>query len=99
LTNYRLRFHKLALTEWHRLDGSIREPLKKKLAERLENPRIASAGLSGMPDCYKIKLRSAGYRLVYRVDDDVVFVTVIAVGKRDKQKVYETAQTRLTPGP
>jgi len=99
LTNYRLRFHKLALVEWHRLDGSIREPLKKKLAERLENPRVASASLSGMPNCYKIKPRSAGYRLIYRVDDDVVFVTVIAVGKRDKQKVYETAQTRLTPGP
>ncbi len=51
-----------------------------------------------MPDCYKIKLRSAGYRLIYRVDDDVVFVTVIAVGKRDKQKVYEAAQAHL-PGP
>lgn len=99
MTSYRLRFHKLALTEWQRLDGSIREPLKKKLAERLENPRITSAALSGMPDCYKIKLRSAGYRLVYRVDDELVFVTVIAVGKRDKQKVYEAAQSRLSPGP
>lgn len=98
MTNYRLRFHKLALAEWHKLDGSIREPLKKKLAERLKNPRIASAGLSGMPDCYKIKLRSAGYRLIYRVDDDVVFVTVITLCKRDKQKVYEAAQARL-PGP
>jgi mRNA interferase RelE/StbE len=48
-----------------------------------------------MPDCYKIKLRQAGYRLVYRVDDDTVFVTVIAVGKRDKNGVYETAMTRL----
>lgn len=93
--SYRLRFHELALAEWRRLDASIREPLKKKLAERLEHPRIPSAALSGMPDCYKIKLRSAGYRLIYRVDDTVVFVTVIAVGRRDKQKVYEMAQSRL----
>ncbi|MHB1185496.1 MAG: type II toxin-antitoxin system RelE family toxin [Desulfobulbia bacterium] len=93
--SYRLRFHELALAEWRRLDASIREPLKKKLAERLEHPRIPSAALSGMPDCYKIKLRSAGYRLIYRVDDTVVFVTVIAVGRRDKQKVYEVAQSRL----
>jgi len=99
LTSYRLRFHKLALDEWHKLDTSLREPLKKKLSERLKNPRIASAALSGMPDCYKIKLRSAGYRLVYRVDDDVIFVTVIAVGKRDKQKVYEAAQSRISSGP
>ena len=93
--SYRLRFHELALAEWRRLDASIREPLKKKLAERLEHPRIPSAALSGMPDCYKIKLRSAGYRLIYRVDDTVVFVTVIAVGRRDKQKVHEVAQSHL----
>lgn len=93
--SYRLRFHELALAEWRRLDASIREPLKKKLTERLEHPRIPSAALSGMPDCYKIKLRNGGYRLIYRVDDTVVFVTVIAVGRRDKQKIYEVAQSRL----
>ncbi len=93
--SYRLRFHEEALAEWRRLDAGLREQLKKKLAERLEHPRIPSAALSGMPDCYKIKLRSAGYRLIYRVDDTVVFVTVIAVGRRDKQKVYEVAQSRL----
>ena len=93
--SYRLRFHELALPEWRRLDAGLREQLKKKLAERLEHPRIPSAALSGMPDCYKIKLRNAGYRLIYRVDDTVVFVTVIAVGGRDKQKVYEVAQSRL----
>lgn len=93
--SYRLRFHELALAEWRRLDSGLREQLKKKLAERLEHPRIPSAALSGMPDCYKIKLRNAGYRLIYRVDDTVVFVTVIAVGRRDKQKVYEVAQSRL----
>lgn len=65
---YKLRFHELALAEWRTLDGSVREPLKKKLAERLDNPRLPSAALSGMPDCYKIKLRNLGYRLVYRVD-------------------------------
>ncbi len=92
---YKLRFHDLALAEWKRLDGSVREPLKKKLAERLENPRVPASALSGMADCYKIKLRSVGYRLIYRVDEDVVFITVIAVGKRDKQQVYAAARSRL----
>ena len=95
--SYKLRFHELALAEWKRLDGSVREPLKKKLEERLDNPRVPAAALSGMADCYKIKLRQIGYRLVYRVDDDVVFVTVIGVGRRDKQKVYDAAQSRLRP--
>ncbi len=60
-----------------------------------ENPRIPSAALSGMSNCYKIKLRSAGYRLVYRVDDDIVFVTVIAIGKRNKLDAYARAGKRL----
>ena len=93
---YKLRFHELALTEWQKLDGSVRKPLKKKLAERLENPRVPSSALSGMADCYKIKLKGVGYRLVYRVEDDVLFVTVISVGKRDKNQVYESAQGRLS---
>ncbi len=37
-----------------------------------------------MTDCYKIKLRQAGYRLIYRVDDDMVNVSVIAVGTRKR---------------
>lgn len=93
--SYRLRFHELALAEWRKLDGSVREPLKRKLEEQLLNPRIPSAALSGMVDCYKIKLRQIGYRLVYRVDDDVVFVTVVSVGRRARQKVYAAAESRL----
>ena len=92
---YKLRFHALALQEWQALDSSIREPFKKKLAERLENPRVPAAALRGMPDCYKIKLLGLGYRLVYRVDAQEVFVTVIAAGKRDKARVYGAARQRL----
>ncbi len=92
---YKLRFHELALTEWNKLDGSIKSQFKKKLAERLEQPRLKSSALSGMKDCYKIKLRQLGYRIVYRVDDDIVSVTVIAAGKRDKEKVYQDAENRI----
>ena len=52
--SYKLRFHELALAEWKKLDGSVREPLKKKLVERLDNPRIPAAALSGMADCYTL---------------------------------------------
>jgi mRNA interferase RelE/StbE len=92
---FKLRFHEQAWAEWQKLDGSIKAPLKKKLLERLQEPRVPSAALAHMPDCYKIKLRQAGYRLVYRVDADVVYVTVIAVGKRNKSAVYAAAITRL----
>ncbi len=92
---YKLRFHPLAWAEWQKLDGSVKAPLKKKLLERLQQPRVPSAALSNLPDCYKIKLLQQGYRLIYRVDEDVVFVTVIALGKRDKSAAYERAQQRL----
>lgn len=92
--SYKLRFHVLALEEWKRLDGSMCAPFKKKLEERLANPRVPSSAPHGMPDSCKIKLGTAGYRLVYRVDDDVVYVTVIAVGKRERSEVYDKAGQR-----
>ena len=48
-----------------------------------------------MADCYKIKLRAAGYRLVYRVDDGRVTVIIVAVGRRDRNAVYKMAAGRL----
>ena len=93
---YKLRLHELAWAEWQKLDGSTKTPLKKKLLERLEQPRVPSAALSGMADCFKIQLRQAGYRLIYRVDDDVVTVSVIAWAKRNKLAAYTTAGQRLS---
>ena len=59
--SYELAFHPDALTEWGKLDPSVRAQFKKKLAERLVNPRIPAAQLSGRKDRYKIKLRTVGY--------------------------------------
>ena len=93
---YKLEFKKSALKEWHKLGATVREQFKKKLKERLENPHIAAAALSGGQNIYKIKLRQQGYRLVYSVADEVVTVTVIAVGKRDRNEIYEIALARLS---
>jgi mRNA interferase RelE/StbE len=92
---YKLRFQELALIEWEKLDATIRERFKKKLAERLQNPRVPTAALSSMKNCYKIKLRDVGYRLIYQVEDNIVSVSVIAIGKREKDKVYKLAKARL----
>jgi mRNA interferase RelE/StbE len=91
-----LEFNAQALKEWNRLDGSIRLQFARKLKERLVTPRVEADKLRGMPNCYKIKLRGAGYRLVYDVADALLIVTVIAVGKRERGKVYGTASSRLS---
>lgn len=92
---YKLEFKKSALKEWDKLGNTIKEQFKKKLKERLENPHIPSAMLTGAPNIYKIKLRQLGYRLVYSVDDKTITVTVIAIGKRNRNEVYDLALSRL----
>lgn len=92
---YNLEFKKSALKEWKKLGSTLQEQLKKKLRERLENPHIPAAKLSGADSMYKIKLRQSGYRLVYKVEDDVIVVTVLAIGKRDRNEVYHKAMKRL----
>lgn len=91
---YRLEFLPSARKEWDKLGATIRQQFVKKLRERLEHPRVLAAALRGMPDHYKIKLRQLGYRLVYRVRDDIVTVTVVAVGKRERNEAYEAARRR-----
>lgn len=94
MTTYRLTFLRDAKKEWDKLGGNVRTQFEKKLRERLVNPRVPSARLSGLPDCYKIKLKAAGYRLVYRVYDDRVVVQVVAIGRRDRNLVYKSAAER-----
>jgi mRNA interferase RelE/StbE len=91
---YELGFLDAALKEWRKLDSNTREQFKKKLAERLVMPRVPSARLSGSKDRYKIKLRSAGYRLVYEIRDEQLVVVVIAIGKRERGEVYKAADKR-----
>ncbi|WP_203142652.1 type II toxin-antitoxin system RelE family toxin [Marinobacter mangrovi] len=81
--SYALRFNKKAMKEWKKLNSTVKAEFLNILERRLENPRIPKHRLRGDPDLYKIKLRSAGFRLVYHVDDGVVTVTVITVGRRD----------------
>ena len=92
--SYKLKFLPTALKEWKKLDTSIQVQLKKKLKERLETPHVPSSQLSGFENHYKIKLRASGYRLVYEVIDNEIYILVIAVGKRDKNTVYKKAKKR-----
>jgi mRNA interferase RelE/StbE len=92
---YELEFKDSALKEWQKLDDTLREQFKKKLSSILKSPHIPKARLSGGVNLYKIKLKKSGYRLVYQVFDDVVMVTIIAIGKRERNDVYKTALGRL----
>ncbi|WP_323636282.1 type II toxin-antitoxin system RelE/ParE family toxin [Pectobacterium polaris] len=93
--SYSVKFREDSLKEWLKLDKTIQQQFAKKLKKCCENPHIPSAKLRGMKDCYKIKLRASGFRLVYEVIDDVLIIAVVAVGKRERSGVYHLASERM----
>ena len=94
--NYQLKFDRDALKEWKKLDGSIKEEFKKALSRRLKYPVVESARLHGnLSNCFKIKSKSSGYRLIYTVVEAEVVVIVLAVGERDKHRAYIAARKRI----
>lgn len=93
---YRLLFMPSALKEWQALDGSVKEPLRKLLRKRLNNPHVPGGALHGdLRGYYKIKLNKQGIRLVYGVEDDVLVVIVMAVDKREDGAVYKSVVARV----
>jgi mRNA interferase RelE/StbE len=91
---YELAIHPAAEKEWSKLDGSIKRRFKDKLAkERLINPRVDKDALSELPDCYKIKITTPQFRLVYHVDEAKALITILSVASRSD--VYEELKTRM----
>ncbi len=93
--SYKLKFDKRAYKEWLKLDSVVKNQFKKKLIERLEQPIVEASRVLGAENCYKIKLRAVGFRLVYQVIGDELVVLVLAVGKRERNAVYKSAFKRV----
>ena len=91
---YTVEWDPKALKELRKLDGAVRLQFLRKLEERQGRPRVPGDALHDLKDCYKINLRGAGYRLVYRVEDERIVILVLAVGKRERSSVYEQAGKR-----
>ncbi|HFO2534898.1 TPA: type II toxin-antitoxin system RelE/ParE family toxin [Yersinia enterocolitica] len=96
-----LKFKKSAKKEWDALDAKVRDSFKKKLKKRaqsLEALKPQKHKLSGIERCYKIKLRSDGYRLIYQVTETPngefsIVITVITVDRRED--VYDTLKIKI----
>lgn len=89
---YKLLFIPKALKEWNKLNSEIKKQFIKKLKERLKNPLIPKDSLG--KNLYKIKLKSAGYRLVYKIKDEKIILLVLCLGKRNRNQVYIDAFQR-----
>jgi mRNA interferase RelE/StbE len=92
--SYELAIHPDAEKEWGKLDGSIKRRFKEKFAkERLKHPRVAKDLLRELPDCYKIKITTPQFRLIYHVNDVKRILTILSVASRDD--VYDELKSRL----
>ena len=95
IKTYSLEFELEAKKELAKLDKTLQIQLLKKLKSRLLFPKVPSARLSNMANCYKIKLRASGVRLVYEVIDHRLIVLVLGAGRREDNAAYVAAQKRL----
>lgn len=59
---YKLAFNESALKEWKKLGHTIQEQFKKKLRERLENPRVPASQLHGRKDLPIVRTSEIGAR-------------------------------------
>lgn len=82
--SYQVQFAGSALKSWNKLGSTVRRQFEKVLLRRAENPHVPAARLHVRGQVYKIKLRDAGYRLVYEVHNDVLVIRVMSVGRRDE---------------
>lgn len=87
------------------LDGSVRLQVRKAIGKVSANPLSVYDGGYGHPlanrngtelaGFLKIKLRAAGIRVVYKLEQRDGKMLVIVIGMRADDEVYETAAKRI----
>lgn len=93
---YKIKTHSDFKEELDKLDHAIKVRLRKKLDKVVLNPHIPKNRLHGdLHNCYKIKLKTDGVRLVYTVNDDEIYILLLTVGKREGNVVYNIAKSRV----
>lgn len=90
---YDLEFLEDALKEWRKLDGSVREVLKKKLAERMKAPHVVN-DLFHTKNGVRYKIKHKAFRLIYAVDEDAKRLRVLGIGKREGAAAYAASAER-----
>lgn len=100
--NSKLNWHPLAAKDYKNLDGSQRKQIDKALIKILKLGGNAGKALQGNLQGYRrLKQKSLGLRIVFEVNNftgEISIITVIAIGKRDSEKVYKEAFRRIDLG-
>lgn len=85
---YQLEIPKPIRRQIEGLPSHYRKQIKGLIADLTKNPRpINAKELRNSHDRYRIRL--AQYRIVYRVQDDILLVEMLKVGKKEGPEFYE----------
>ena len=94
--SYEVIFTRKAAKDLRKLDRAVAHEVIDAIEARAQSPHKAGAQLSGnLAGTYKIKLRHLGIRVVYSLEDNVLKMVIIAIGRRENHEVYENAATRF----
>lgn len=84
---YQLKVKGAVLRQIHMLPGNYRKRVQQLLATLVTNPRPAAAKeLRNAKDRYRIRLDQ--YRIVYAIEDDILLIEVLKVGKKEGPEFY-----------
>lgn len=96
---YQLKLHPKVEDDLKELDHSLRLQVFKKLKQIQEAPELGlplgnknNMDLSGFKKVYVAKKK---VRIVYEIQEDVLSIYTIAIGKRDDMEVYKKASDRI----
>jgi mRNA interferase RelE/StbE len=102
--NWEVRYLPEAKEDFRKLDGSQRILVRKAIKKVSQNPLPVSEGGYGKPlgnknsvnltGLLKIKLRSAGIRIVYKLERSERGMIIVVIGVRADEEVYREAQNR-----
>lgn len=104
--SWNIKYLPEALDDLRKLDGSQKILIRKAIQKVSQNPLPETEGGYGkflgnhknshLAGFLKIKLRSAGLRIVYRLIRQDKHMLIIVIGIREDDEVYETAQKRIS---
>lgn len=94
---YQLEWTQYSKEDYEQLDGSQKIFVNKAL-DRIKL-RCMEAGQSlhgNLAQCNKLKNKKMGLRIIFReAEGSIQVIQIVAIGKRDKEKIYKMAEERL----
>ena len=95
---YQLEWTQYSKEDYEQLDGSQKIFVNKALDRIKLRGMEAGQSLHGdLAQCNKLKNKKMGLRIIFReVEGTIQVIQIVAIGKRDKEKIYKMAEERLS---